>query len=131
MKNLFLGLLFVAALLAAGCKSVGDAADVGEKFYSARKSGDYATVKELLDSKALEASPWETWEGFFKMTTNDFGPLVSYKKQSNFETNTVDGETLTKLTYDVKYEKATFEEIITFVDLGDGVKIRHLKYEKQ
>ena len=123
---LIFGLVFGIAISGFFCSSVSQSGEKGDKFYAHLKNGEYEMILHLLDEQAIRVHPEEKWIELLKSRSQHWGKLVSYKN-AGFHTETLDGVTITKLSYTVDNTNGKVYERIDFVKRGKDYKI--LAYE--
>ena len=120
-------LIFVA--LFSSCNSVNKSAETADKFYEALKINDYDQALSFCSEQAFKGNSREDWMNLLKNRGEFAGKLNSYKR-TGFNVQTKNGVNTSQLTYKAEYDKATYNEKISFLEKDGTYEIIGYEYHK-
>ena len=130
MKTKLLSITFLVFIsLLSSCNSVNKSAETAEKFYEALKTNNYDQALSFCSDQAFKGNSKEEWMNLLKNRGEFAGKLKSYKR-TGFNVQTKNGVNTAQLTYETEYDKASYDEKISFLEKDGTYEIIGYEYHK-
>lgn len=109
------------------CGSVSKSGKMGDLFYTHLQNNDYQSIISMLDEGALQKTSAKDWKQLFISRNRFLGKIKSYKNTA-FHTNTLEGNKVSILNYEVNNTNGLGYEEIKFVKRGNDYKILNYRF---